>query len=88
VKTAFRESFDSDLAVITDASRLRRIRKIIEQFEAARTFQQIPNLKRLEASGKYYRIRLGEYRFGFVFENGAVTFVRCLHRKEIYRYFP
>jgi mRNA-degrading endonuclease RelE of RelBE toxin-antitoxin system len=57
VKTAFRESFDSDLSVITDASRLRRI-------------------------------RLGEYRLGFVFESGAVTFVRCLHRKEIYRYFP
>ena len=88
MKTAFRESFDSDLSVITDASRLRRIHKIIEQVEAARTFQQIPNLKRLEASGKYYRIRLGEYRLGFVFENGAVTFVRCLHRKEIYRYFP
>ena len=88
MKTAFRESFDSDLSVITDAALFRRISKIIEQVEAARTFQQIPNLKRLEASGKYYRIRLGEYRLGFVFENGAVTFVRCLHRKEIYRYFP
>ena len=88
MKTAFRESFDSDLSVITDAALLRRIKKIIEQVEAAQTFQQIPNLKRLEASGKYYRIRLGEYRLGFVFENGAVTFVRCLHRKEIYRYFP
>jgi mRNA interferase RelE/StbE len=88
VKTAFRESFDSDLSVITDAALLRRIRKIIEQVEAARMFQQIPNLKRLESSGKYYRIRLGEYRLGFVFENGAVTFVRCLHRKEVYRYFP
>jgi hypothetical protein len=42
VKTAFRESFDSDLSVITDAALLRRIRKIIEQVEAARTFQQIP----------------------------------------------
>ena len=88
MKTAFRESFDSDLSVITDATLLRRIGKIIEQVEAARTFQQIPNLKRLEAAGKYYRIRLGEYRLGFIFENGAVTFVRCLHRKEVYRYFP
>jgi mRNA interferase RelE/StbE len=88
VKTAFRESFDSDLSAIADAGLLRRIRKIIEQVESAKTFQQIPNLKRLEASGKYYRIRLGEYRIGFVFENGAVTFLRFLHRKEIYRYFP
>jgi len=88
VKTAFRESFESDLAAITDPSLLRRIRKIIEQVEAARTFQQIPNLKRLESSGKYYRIRIGDYRLGFVFADGAVTFIRCLHRREIYRYFP
>lgn len=88
MKTAFRESFDSDLSVITDAALLRRIKKAIEQVEAARTFQQIPNLKRIEAAGKYYRIRLGEYRIGFVFEAGAVTFIRCLHRKEVYRYFP
>jgi mRNA interferase RelE/StbE len=88
VKTAFRESFDSDLAAINNRPLLRRIRKIIEQVEAARAFQEIPNLKRLEAAGKYYRIRLGDYRIGFVFEDGAVIFIRCLHRREIYRYFP
>jgi len=88
VNTAFRESFDSDLSIITDAALLGRITKVIEQIEAARTFQQIPNLKRLDAKGKYYRIRVGDYRVGFVFEHGAVTFVRCLNRKEIYRYFP
>ena len=88
MNTAFRESFDADLSDIADAALLRRIKKVIEQVEAARTFQQIPNLKRLEATGKYYRIRLGDYRIGFVFERGTVTLVRCLHRKEIYRYFP
>ena len=76
------------MAEITDVSLLRRIKKVIEQVEAAKTFQQIPNLKRLETSGKFYRIRVGDYRIGFVFESGAVTFVRCLHRKGIYRYFP
>ena len=88
MNTTFRESFEADLSAISDSALLRRIRKVIEQVEAARTFQQIPNLKRLESTGKYYRIRVGDYRVGFVFENGAVTFVRCLNRKEIYRYFP
>ena len=88
MNTAFRESFEADLTAIRDAALLRRIRKVIEQVEAARTFQQIPNLKRLEATGKYYRIRLGDYRLGFVFESGVVTFIRCLNRKEIYRNFP
>jgi mRNA interferase RelE/StbE len=88
VKTAFRESFDADLAEITNAALLRRIQRVIEQVEAAQTFQQISNLKRLEAAGKYYRIRLSDYRIGFVFEQETVTFVRCLNRREIYRYFP
>lgn len=88
MNTAFRESFDKDLAAVSDDALLRRIKKIIEQVETARTFQQIPNLKRLEATGKYYRIRLGDYRIGFVFERGTVTFVRCLNRKDIYRHFP
>jgi mRNA interferase RelE/StbE len=88
VKTAFRESFDADLATITDVAVLSRIRKVIERVEAAQTFHQIPNLKRLEGTGKYYRIRVGDYRIGFVFEGRIVTFVRCLNRKEIYRYFP
>ena len=88
MNTAFRESFDAVLSAITNTALLRRIRKVIEQVEAARTFQQIPNLKRLEVTGKYYRIRLGDYRIGFVFERGTVTFIRCLNRREIYRYFP
>lgn len=46
MNTAFRESFDADLSAIRDVALLRRIRRVIEQVEAARTFQQIPNLKR------------------------------------------
>ena len=88
MNTRFRESFDQDLSALTDAGMLRRIKRVIEQVEAARTFLQIPNLKRLDARGKYYRIRVGDYRVGFVFEQGTVTFVRCLDRKEIYRFFP
>jgi mRNA interferase RelE/StbE len=88
VTTLFRESFDKDLSVVTDTGLLRRIQKVIEQVEAANSFREIPNLKRLDAKGKYFRIRLGDYRLGFVFEQGAVTFVRCLHRREVYRYFP
>ena len=78
----------ADLSAITDPGLLRRIQKMIEQVEAAQSLHEIPNLKRLEAKGKYFRIRLGDYRVGLVFEQGAVTFVRCLHRREIYRYFP
>lgn len=88
MNTAFRGSFDADLSAITNVALLRRIRKVIEAVETARAFREIPNLKRLDATGKYYRIRVGDYRVGLVFEQGKVTFVRCLNRKDIYRFFP
>ena len=88
MKTRFRESFAEDLAALTDVGLRLRIKRVIEQVEAASTLQQIPNLKRLEGKGNYYRIRVGNHRVGLVFEGGAVTFVRCLDRKEIYRHFP
>ena len=39
-------------------------------------------------SGDFYRIRVGDYRLGLELEGEEVVFVRCLHRREIYRYFP
>lgn len=88
MNTLFRETFEKDLASISNERLLNRIQTLIEHVEKARTFQEIPNLKQLDAKGKYYRIRLGDYRIGFMFENKSATFVRCLHRREIYRYFP
>jgi hypothetical protein len=52
VNTFFRESFDKDLSAVADAGLLRRIRKMIEHVEAARTLHDIPNVKRLEAKGE------------------------------------
>lgn len=84
----FRASFANDLRKINDKGTLKRIRETIEQIEQAEVLQDIPNLKKLKGGGNYFRIRVGEYRIGIVLEENVVTFVRCLNRKEIYRYFP
>lgn len=89
MKTEFRSSFVEDLNAIKSKSLRRRIAELIEAVEQAPQPDSIHNLKKLRAaSGSYYRIRIGEYRIGLIFSGGVVTFVRCLHRKEIYRYFP
>jgi len=88
VKVLFRKSFSDDLSSIHNRDLLLRIKNVIEKVEDAKSFHEISNLKRLQHQGKCYRIRVGDFRLGFVFENGAVTFVRCLDRKKIYRYFP
>ena len=43
---------------------------------------------KLQGGDDFYRIRVGDYRLGIIVELEAVVFVRCLNRREIYRYFP
>jgi mRNA interferase RelE/StbE len=89
VKVDFKESFVRDAKKIRDKALLTQIKTVIEQVEQAATLQDVGRLKRLAgSSGGYYRIRVGDYRIGLIVENDVVIFVRCLNRKEIYRYFP
>lgn len=88
MKTEFRSSFVGDLSAIKKMNVRQRIEELIELVEQAQNPDSIHNLKKLRGSGNYYRVRVGEYRVGLILKGGVVTFVRCLHRKEIYRYFP
>ncbi len=88
MKTQFRTSIARDLRGIKNKEILNRIKETIEQVEKAQTTQDITNLKKLKGGSNYYRIRVGEYRIGLIIEGDTATFVRCLNRKEIYRFFP
>ena len=87
MKIAFRKSFSRDLSKIEDRSLLGRVKQIIDSVEAAEDLQQISNVKRITGSSNLYRIRVGDYRMGIAVQEGTIEFVRCLHRREIYRYF-
>ena len=73
---------------IRDPSLLRRVRTTIERIEAAETLNEVPNLRTISGAGGLYRVRVGDYRIGLAVEEDVVEFVRCLHRRDIYRYFP
>jgi mRNA interferase RelE/StbE len=88
VTPEFLTSFTRDLQRIRDKSLLRRVRATIDDVEAASSVRDIKNLKKLRVEGRYYRIRLGDYRIGVIIEGHTVIFVRLLHRGDIYRYFP
>lgn len=89
MKTTFRKSFVKDLERhAKDKDILAKVKEIILQAEAADSVAVITNLKKLKADGSYFRIRVGHFRVGLIIEDNTVTFVRVLHRKEIYRYFP
>jgi len=88
VNVEFRASFVKDLRHIKNKELLNRIKQTIELVEKAKSRQEIASLKRLKGVNNYYRIRVGEYRLGLILEGNTATFVRCLNRKEIYRFFP
>jgi mRNA interferase RelE/StbE len=88
MKATFRKSFTRDLKKLKDKKVLGRVRAAIEEVESAETLQEITGLKKLTGPGHYYRIRLGDYRVGVTVEGNSVEFVRCLHRRDLYRFFP
>ena len=88
MKTGFKTSFAKDLKSIKSKAVLESVAKLIENIEAAQDLRAVPDVKKLKAKGNYYRIKLGDYRVGITVFKDEVTFVRCLDRKEIYRYFP
>lgn len=88
MKVQFRESFAKDLRNIRDRRTLAKVKSLVRLIENAQTLDQVTNLKKLAGGKSYYRVRIGSFRLGLVAEGAMVTFVRFLHRKEIYRYFP
>ena len=88
MKTTFRSSFLRDVKAIRDKHLSARLKKVIEQVEEADSLASILNVKQLRGEKDHYRIRIGEYRLAMVVQDETVTFVRFLHRKDVYRYFP
>lgn len=88
MKVRFRASFARDLRTLKDKDLLDRVKELIENVEQAKSLSDVAGLKKLRGGGGYYRIRVAEYRVGLAVEEEAAVFVRVLHRREVYRYFP
>ena len=88
MKVAFRKSFERDLKKIKDPSVLKRVKKVVRQAEEANNFQEMSKVKKLSGTDRFFRIRIGEHRIGISLADEELEFVRCLHRRDMYRYFP
>ena len=84
----FTPSFARDLRKLQDKRLSASITEIITQVKQAGCLQDVSNIKKLKGESGYYRIRVGDYRLGILVEGDTILFVRFLHRKEIYRFFP
>lgn len=84
----FRESFLKDVIRIKEKGVKKKIAAVITESKAASSLSAIRNVKKMESGEDYYRVRIENYRIGIKLQGKPLVFLRCLHRKDIYRYFP
>jgi len=82
------KSFEKDTNKINDKSLLKKIANCIINIQNANSLNDIKNLKKLKGFDLEYRIKIGDYRIGLVIESKEISFIRVLHRKDIYKFFP
>ena len=84
----FERSFLKDIQKLDDKSVSKKLKLILEQLEFEETLLNISNIKKLKGHNHYYRIKIGNYRLGFSYENSTIDVIRFLHRKDIDKLFP
>jgi len=82
------KTFQKDTRKIKDKSVLRKVANTIANVKRAKKLEEVKNLKKIQGTSSMYRIRIGDYRLGIIVKESSVEFIRCLHRKDIYKYFP
>ncbi|MBI3518607.1 MAG: type II toxin-antitoxin system RelE/ParE family toxin [Bacteroidetes bacterium] len=88
MQVEFLSKFSKDIDLISQKSVKTTLLKLIQQFETSENLNNISHLKKLTGHKSAYRIRIGDYRVGFFYENRKIIFARIVHRKDIYNVFP
>jgi len=88
VKVAYEAAFLRDLKRVRSKKVRRRVQRVIEEVKKASAPHEILGLTKLCGYETFYRIRVGDYRIGIEIVDDTVIFVRFLHRRDIYRFFP
>jgi len=88
MKVAYEAAFLRDLKRVRSKKVRRRVQRVIEEVKKASAPHEILGLTKLHGYETFYRIRVGDYRIGIEIVDDTIIFVRFLHRRDIYRYFP
>lgn len=80
--------FEKDVSKELNKSLQLQLADIIEQLQKVRSIQDVQDIKKLKGYKNAYRLKLLDYRIGFILEENTINLSRVMHRKEIYRYFP
>lgn len=82
------EAFNKDISKLRNKKIILAIKAVLLKIEKAGTLSEIPNVKKMEGTKNYFRVRIGDYRLGIFMSENTVYVSRFLNKNEIYRYFP
>lgn len=88
MKIYYQKRFLKDLARIPAKTRNQIEHFVFEEAPQFQSLNESQKIKSMIGYSTYYKVRFGVYRVGLKKDNDSLIFIRALHRKEIYRYFP
>jgi len=84
----YEQSFLKDIQKIKDKKIKKRIEEVIQQVKDATKLEEIKELLKIKGAKNYFRIKIRTYRIGVYKEENTIIFVRCIQRKDFYKFFP
>ena len=82
------KKFEKSYKKLTDKRVIKNIAETIENIEQAKDITEIKECKKLKGYKTAYRIKIGDYRIGFVYTDKTIYLIDFDHRKDIYKHFP
>jgi len=71
----FEKAFERDIRKIGSRSVLHKLREVILHIKQATKISEIKNIRKIEGTKLFYRIKLGNYRIGIEISSNKVIFV-------------
>lgn len=88
MQTSYKRAFIKDIKKLPADIRKNVEHLSLNEIPCLEDIAEIKHLKKIKGYACFYRIKIGEYRIGIEYRDSVIVFMRVLHRKEIYRYFP
>jgi len=86
MKIVYSKQFTKDVKKYPELK--NKVFKVIETFRQANSLSELRNIKKLQSSDNFFRVKIGNFRLGFSYSENTIIFKRFLHRKDMYKYFP
>ncbi len=83
MEVKFESSFEKDLRKIKNRQIKEKLKDVILKCKQCKSLNELNKIKKMKGYSSFYRLRLG-----IELVEDTIIFVRFLHRKYIYKFFP